>query len=249
VPHRPRPIHDRCHPVHVTVRIARGLPSLRASGIFPSVRRALTASSNGSFRVVHFSIQSNHLHLLVEAEGTRALGRGMQGLGIRAAKAINHRLGRAGRVWAERYHCRALRTPREVRHALVYVLLNGRKHAVSGPGFDLCSSARWFCGWNGKLVDPPSGPPPVARARTWLLCAGWRRGGPIGNPLPQHDGPNSTRSRDGVGRGPPERIQTASPPGLRPAPFPRPPTTRAASDATPTRTRSRPSGTASPSPA
>ena len=68
----------------------------------------------------------------VESEGTRALACGMQGLEIRLAKAVNRRLGRAGRVFTDRYHCRALRTPREVRNALVYVLLNGRKHAVKG---------------------------------------------------------------------------------------------------------------------
>jgi hypothetical protein len=180
VPHGPRAIHDRRNPVHVTVRIVGGLPSLRAPNIFPVLRLGLAAASNSSFRVVHYSVQSNHVHLLVEAEETRALARGMQGLGIRLAKAINRRLCRAGRVWADRYHCRALRTPREVRHALVYVLLNGRKHSVSGRGVDPCSSALWFGGWKQKICDLPPGPAPVARARTWLLSAGWKRGGSIG---------------------------------------------------------------------
>jgi hypothetical protein len=118
------------------------------------------------------------VHLLIEAEGTRAAGRGMQGLGIRLAKTVNRQLGRRGRVWADRYHGRTLRTPREVRHGLVYVLLNGRKHRVSGPGIDPCSSGTWFAGWR-EAVAVPRGPVPVARARTWLLRVGWQRSGPI----------------------------------------------------------------------
>ena len=65
----------------------------------------------------------------------------MQGLGIRLAKAINRRLGRKGRVWEDRYHGRPLRTPREVRHGLAYVLLNARKHGVHGRGIDPCSGS------------------------------------------------------------------------------------------------------------
>src|SRR5438876_8417517 len=175
VPHGPRAIHPGRHPVHVTLWIVAGLPSLRSATLFPALRGSLAAASAASFRIVHYSVQLNHIHLLVEAEGTRALGRGMQGLGIRLAKAINRRLGRKGRVWNDRYHGRPLRTPREVRHGLVYVLLNGRKHGVSGRGIDACSSGAWFEGWR-EVVEMPPGPVPVARALTWLLrvgSAGW----------------------------------------------------------------------------
>jgi len=122
VPHGPRAIHHGRHPVHVTLRIVAGLPSLRGATLFPVLRGSLAAASTVSYRVVHYSVQTNHVHLLIEAEDTRARGRGMQGLGIRLAKAINRRLGRRGRVWNDRYHGRPLRTPREVRHGLAYVL-------------------------------------------------------------------------------------------------------------------------------
>jgi hypothetical protein len=102
----------------------------------------------------------------------------MQRLAIRLAKAINRTLARAGRVWADRYHSRALRTPHEVRNGLVYVLLNGRKHHVSGPGIDPCSSGAWFGGWR-HCVEKPEAAAPVAAPRTWLLTVGWRRSGPI----------------------------------------------------------------------
>jgi|SRR5579862_711659 len=172
---RPRPPP----PLHVTMRAVRGLPSLRTHRIFRAVRGALAISSAAYLRVVHFTVQTNHLHMLVEADGTFALSRGMQGLGIRLAKAINRRIGRAGRVWSDRYHCRALRTPREVRNGLIYVLLNGRKHHVTGRGIDPCSSGAWFGGWRHR-VDAPRNPAPVRQPTTWLLRVGWRRSGQIG---------------------------------------------------------------------
>jgi hypothetical protein len=119
------------------------------------------------------------VHLIIESESTLALTRGMQGLGIRLAKALNRLLGRHGRVWSDRYHARALRTPREVRNGLVYVLLNARKHGAIGRGIDPCSSGPWFGGWR-EAVSAPPGLSPLARARTWLLSVGCRRGGLVG---------------------------------------------------------------------
>jgi hypothetical protein len=83
-------------------------------------------------------------------------------------------------VFADRYHARVLRTPREVRHALAYVLLNGRRHGVTSVGIDPCSSGAWFDGWVGLSVPAPDASAAVAAARTWLLRVGWRRHGPIG---------------------------------------------------------------------
>src|SRR5207249_5379538 len=113
---------------HVTVRAWHGLPSLRTDTLFPAVPRGLAQASRGGLRVLQFSVQRDHVHLLVEAADMRGLSRGLQGLAIRIAKAVNRVLGRRGRVWGDRYHARALRTPREVRNALVYVLQNWRKH-------------------------------------------------------------------------------------------------------------------------
>ncbi len=179
VSHSRRPVHHPRHPVHVTLRAVPGLPSLRGARVFPVVRCALGAASSAAFRVAHFSVQTNHVHLLVEADDTRALSRGIQGLAIRLAKAINRRLARAGRVWADRYHGHVLRTPREVRNGLVYVLSNGRKHGVSGRGVDPCSSGAWFRGWKESIPEPRT-TSPVVPPRTWLLRVGWRRSSPIG---------------------------------------------------------------------
>ncbi len=129
-PHRARPVHGRGHPVHATLRARREVGSLRTDATFLAVRAALAQASRTDFRVVHFSVQRDHVHLLVEARSREALSSGMRGLAIRVALAVNRVLVRKGRVWADRWHGRALTTPREVRAALVYVLMNVRS---TGP--------------------------------------------------------------------------------------------------------------------
>jgi putative transposase len=179
VPHRRRAPHDVRCPAHATLRVRTGMPSLRGARIFVAVRSALAAASDVRFRVLHFSVQSDHLHLVVEADGPTGLSRGLQGLAIRAAKAINRLLGRRGSVWADRYHARTLSTPREVRNALIYVLNNWRKHVRGARGLDDRSSAAWFTDWRGVTAGARE-PSPVAEPRTWLARIGWRRRGLIG---------------------------------------------------------------------
>ncbi len=144
--------------------------------MFAAILGAPGASSRGSFRLLQFSVQSDHLHLLVEADEPTRLARGVQGLAIRVARAINRVLRRRGRVWDGRYHSHLLRTPREVRNAFVYVLQNFRKHLGGVAGLDPRSSAGWFQGWR-TTVAAPLVPAPVVAARTWLARIGWRRHG------------------------------------------------------------------------
>jgi len=125
-----------------------------------------------------FSVQDDHIHLIAEADDRAALSRGLRGLTIRVARAVNRALARHGVVWADRCHFRALTSPRVVRHALVYVLMNRRKHCAGEHGLDPCSSAGWFSGWRDAVATPP-GAPPVVAPRTWLAAVGWRRHGLI----------------------------------------------------------------------
>jgi REP element-mobilizing transposase RayT len=172
----------------VTLRIRQDVPSLRTVRIVHEIERSFAAGcERPGFRLVHYSLQGNHAHLVIEASDRLALGRGMKSLGARLARAVNRVAGRAGRVLAERYHVRLLPTPREVHGALRYVLLNARRHAAKaraalgrGIRLDPASSARWFDGWKRERLRDARGrsePPPVARARTWLLAVGWRRHG------------------------------------------------------------------------
>jgi hypothetical protein len=165
-------------PVLVTLRLRPELPSLRTGREHRTVLTVLSrASERVSFRVVHVSIQVNHLHLIVEAADARALSRGMSGLGVRLAHALNGNWRRCGPVLEYSYHARILRSPREVRNALIYVLNNGRKHGVQGRGVDPGSTGPWFDGWKDLSLRP--GPCPLPTARTWLLAIGWRRRGLI----------------------------------------------------------------------
>jgi REP element-mobilizing transposase RayT len=159
---------------------------MRKQGVFLAFCQALGATARSWFRVVQFSIQRNHLHFLVEADDRVALARGMIGVSVRLARTYNRVLGRRGKLWAERYHSRALRTPREVRHCLVYVLFNFKKHGAAGassPSIDPCSSGWWFTGWQRppkpRSPDWPNAPP-VMPAMTWLAAVGWMRYGKIG---------------------------------------------------------------------
>ncbi len=127
IPHRKRPVLAAVFPVHVTLRVRAGLPSLR----LPESRRvfvAAIAAARDRFgcRIVHYSIQSNHVHLICEANDQVSLSRGLRGLVIRMARGFNRVHALRGAVWADRYHERILRTPREVRAVLVYVLGNWR---------------------------------------------------------------------------------------------------------------------------
>jgi putative transposase len=195
-PHRARPRHYHGHPVHVTLRA--GLGSLRSQVLYPTVRIAISRATRKDpqrFRIVHYSVQSNHVHLICEAAERRALTAGVHGLEARITRYINELLSRRGSVWSDRWHGRALKSPREVRNALVYVLANFRKHA-SQPvprGVDPCSSGAWFQGWRG--IDGERGPPPltgrawplgkederiaVSAAKTWLLREGFLKAGRI----------------------------------------------------------------------
>jgi REP-associated tyrosine transposase len=86
------------------------------------------ASERFGFRVVHFAVMGNHIHLLVEAEGKTSLARGMQGLGVRIARGLNRLMGRRGRVLGDRYHARILRSPTEVKRVRAYQLTNAQRH-------------------------------------------------------------------------------------------------------------------------
>jgi len=154
------------YPVHVTLRALSGVGYLRGGKLFQAIRSAIReAQGRFGIRIVHFSVQGNHLHLLVETEGAESLSRGMQGLVIRIARAINRVAGRRGKVFVDRYHAHILATRSEVANALRYVLENFRHHLrpdVAPVGLDPCSSAQW-------VSVPLPADAPVVAARTWLL--------------------------------------------------------------------------------
>ncbi len=189
VSHKTREVLAARFPVHVSVRLERGLPGLRDKQTYRELKRAFAAGCDRfGFRLAQYSVQTNHVHMICEGRDKAALARGMQGLLIRVAKALNRLWARHGRVFADRYHGRILRTPREVRNALCYVLNNARRHAarLGKALLDPFSSGFWFDGWREAGGQMPQGltdrkeVAPLARARSWLLRVGWRRRGLLG---------------------------------------------------------------------
>ena len=193
LPHVARPKVDRYKPMHVTLRIVRGVPSLEKELLRNRVRRALFAARRKSeekgaeFQIVHFKIEGNHLHLVVEGRSGLGVSRGMAGMQIRIARAVNRALGRRGNVFADRYHRRDLGTPTEVRNVLVYVLNNARKHTrhIGHVAYvDVTSSGESFDGWNEEVtmyrsLGDDTEPWTLVKPWTWLARTGWRRRGLI----------------------------------------------------------------------
>jgi REP element-mobilizing transposase RayT len=148
-----------------------------------ALQRSLAEScERRSFRLVHYSLQRNHMHMIVEAAGREALARGMKSIAARFARCVNRVFRRRGPVLDGRFHAVVLRTPTQVRNALRYVLLNARKHGSRLKGIDPASSGRWFDGWREAVGwdDAIGGTRDVAAPRFWLLAVGWRRRGLIG---------------------------------------------------------------------
>jgi REP element-mobilizing transposase RayT len=197
VSHSARPEHDYRHPVHVSMRRVKRAPSLRSERIFRAILGQLARVKRSGGHVVHYSVQNDHLHLIVEGESRQDLSAQMRKLFARIALAVNAIAKRRGSLFRDRHHREELDGPTKTRNALVYVLFNDRKyHAQNGGAItdellsdvDDRSSAAWLDGW-----DPRARPPPetVARLRardgdidgfgapciepeTWLAQEGWR---------------------------------------------------------------------------
>ena len=170
VSHLRREELSRHHGVHVTLRTAAGVGYLRRQRVVSGIEEAFRqARIRFGMRIVHYSIQGNHLHLIVEAEDRESLAKGMQGLAIRIARRLNALSGRHGGVFVDRYHSHALRSRREVANAVKYVLGNYRHHTREHL------PARWDDPFSSVqfLRRQPGEDAPVVRPRTWLLRVGW----------------------------------------------------------------------------
>jgi REP element-mobilizing transposase RayT len=210
-PHKERPFLHARYPVHVVLRVASAVGKLRRRCVYQAIREAtLTTARRDDFRIVHLSIQHNHVHLLVEADDKQALARGMQGFQISAAKHLNAAISkgrpgprRRGTVFPDRYHAEIITSPTQARHTLSYVMNNWRKHdedrvqPMSAWTIDWFSSAVMFPGWAEYGDDvllwrgPPTYDPLVVyQPRTWLLRDGWRK---VGGTISYREVPSTKR--------------------------------------------------------
>jgi REP element-mobilizing transposase RayT len=189
--HGTRPAFAGRFPQHVTLRLGASSPSIAREWLFArAIRPAIADSQKPSFRVIEFNVLSNHVHLIVEADDAGALSRGVQGLAIRIARRANSALKRRGKLFGERFHARTMKSPRDIRNTLRYVLLNRKHHAKTQAFYagwiDPLSSGIWFRGWaapirmnvgfNRHLAAVAA---PTCEPRTWLLRVGWWRAGAL----------------------------------------------------------------------
>jgi putative transposase len=164
VSHVQRPWFETVTPAHVTLRIANDIPSLRSSRRFAAIKACFVKAQQqkSGLRLVEFTVLSNHLHLIVEADTSRDLSRGLQGLCVRLARALNQALKRHGRVFADHFHSELLRSPTQLVNAIRYVLGNAEHHHGE-RGADFFSS------------EEPSAAETISMPKSWLLIDGWRR--------------------------------------------------------------------------
>ena len=191
--HAARAEHDPRHPVHVTLRVVGSIEGLRRRDTYLALREAtIVTAKREDFRIVHMSIQRDHLHLIVEADSKAALSSGVRGFSSSAARQLNKAISergirRTGRVIADRYHARPLTSPRAIRNAVAYALGNWRHHGEDRSEVartwkvDPFSSGATYFGWRELEHSPVLWPLPptyqpliVFRPRTWLL-ASWDR--------------------------------------------------------------------------
>jgi REP element-mobilizing transposase RayT len=189
-PHRVRPDLSARHPVHVVLRVKERIGRLRTGEMYRVIRRVMERYlGRADFRIVHLSIQHNHLHFLVEAVNRDALRAGMQSLAINCARALNDATNQCGKVFEYRYHATVITTPRQARNSLAYVLNNWRRHRedvvdarIRAWPVDPYSSGVTFTGWSKRPVfELPASyvPLPVSPPRTALLRGGYEEFGRI----------------------------------------------------------------------
>jgi len=196
VSHGTRAVVRRHEPQLITLRRGDGLPSLRLREAWEVIVGCFRqARGRHGFNVTQYSVQDSHLHLIAEvapdvADPTEAIRKGLQGLMVRLARQLNKLWGRKGTFWGDRYHAVALTSPRQVRNALRYVLLNAVKHRSwnVAHGLDPLSTSKAFDGW--RALAPAYAPEDYgcAQACSWLLQVGWRRYYP---PLDPRDPPRA----------------------------------------------------------
>jgi len=164
VSHKARPSFEKAAAVLVTLRVAQGVWNLRSRRCFGAIERCFVdGRERFGLRIIEFAVLGNHLHLVVEADSSRSLSRGMQGLCVRIARALNRVMERRGTVFDDHYHARLLHSPTLLVRAIAYVLGNHEHHYGQSRGDDPYSSLA--CDRPAVLSNP----------KTWLIRQGWRR--------------------------------------------------------------------------
>jgi REP element-mobilizing transposase RayT len=142
IPHRHRSEIPSGKPVHVTIKLNHGVVgTLRNKILFKRIQRAITLARRKGIRLVHFTVQKDHIHLMIESENKIQLARSMQSLKISLAKSLLFLTqNKIAKVFKDRYHVHILKTLKEIKNTKLYILGNASKHGVIKDKFDTFSS-------------------------------------------------------------------------------------------------------------
>lgn len=187
VSHGKRPSLNGSTPVHVTWRLRADSLNLRCGEVSEVFKASALGAKKCGLRILHYSIQGNHLNIMAEASGNSDLYRGLRSFVVRFSKGVKRIVSVRGPLFAGRYHLHVLKTPTEVKRALAYILQNFSKHAKLIWHLDEFSSAPFFGQWSALLglnLGPllkdkenfPDLPMHLSRPRSWLAREGWLRG-------------------------------------------------------------------------
>lgn len=177
---------NRQTPVHLTLRLRDGLTGLRSEKFLAQFRKAAVGATKKGLRILHYSLQTNHFHILAEADNNQILANAMKSLVTCLAIWLKKMWRRKGSIFSERFHSRILRTPTEVKRVLRYILLNYARHAGVSARIDYYSSGHAFSKWQELLneltdlireqvaqeVDPDNSRG-LSQPESWLASVGW----------------------------------------------------------------------------
>ncbi|MGZ3790137.1 MAG: transposase [Bacteriovorax sp.] len=107
--------------LHLTVKIVKNKADMKNKSVLGLLKRAILNARRQGLKVIHYSLEYDHVHLLIEAENNHVLGKGMQAFGVTLSKAINRMRKRKGGVYKHRYHFRQISSSRELKNVMNYI--------------------------------------------------------------------------------------------------------------------------------
>lgn len=122
--------------LHFTIKVRENKADIKNKRLLKILHHAIKRARLKKLKVLHYSLEYNHVHLLVEARDNQIIHQGMQAFGISFAKAINKIKFLKGRVYKNRYHFRKITSLRDYKNVLLYIFRNGIKHKRTQSLFD-----------------------------------------------------------------------------------------------------------------
>ncbi len=129
--HTKRPLLKKPTSLHLTVKIKKNKAEIKNKSVLAILKRSILNARRQGLRVIHYSLEYDHVHLLIEADNNHILGKGMQAFGVTFSKAINRLKKLTGEVYKHRYHFRRISSSKELKNVMNYIFTNGVKHKTS----------------------------------------------------------------------------------------------------------------------